>query len=170
MGVLQTRSWQVCMQWCPNPLAGSFIFSCQHALLPSCIQSFSSPAQSLLAFSANCLPSEATSTSSGRIFDQGPPLEYLQTLCHTYHCHATVVGHYKYSFYCKHCTSPLISLFYIIMIYTSGTICSPSLSFQCFWISTLTALCFKEIPKVFIPFMISNFTYVDTGIHNLFLP
>lgn len=56
-----------------------------------------SPAQSLLAFSANCLPSEATSTSSGRIFDQGPPPEYLQTLCHTYHCHVTLVGHYKYS-------------------------------------------------------------------------
>ncbi len=125
MGVLQTWSWQICMQWCPNPLAGSFIFSCQHALLPSCIQSFSSPAHRLLEFSANCLPSEATSTSSGRIFDQGPSPEYLQTLCHTYHCHANVVGHYKYSFSCKHCTSPLISLFYIIMIYTSGTICSP---------------------------------------------
>lgn len=42
MGVLQSQSWQVCMQWCPNPLAGSFIFSCQHAMLPSCIQSFKS--------------------------------------------------------------------------------------------------------------------------------
>lgn len=77
-----------------TPLAGSFVFSFQHALLPSCIQSFTSPAQSLLAFWVTCFPSEATSTSSGRIFDQGPfpnPLKHFATPTI-----ATVVGHTKH--------------------------------------------------------------------------
>lgn len=78
-----------------TPLAGSFVFSFQHALLPSCIQSFTSPAQSLLAFWVTCFPSEATSTSSGRIFDQGPfpnPLKHFATPAIS-----TVVGHTKHA-------------------------------------------------------------------------
>lgn len=77
---------QVCMQLCLNPLCWElpcFIVSFQHALLPPCIQKLHKSSPKPPSFpqtqpptfydilSVTCVPTEATSTTSGRIFDQG---------------------------------------------------------------------------------------------------
>lgn len=74
--------------------------SFQHALLPPCIQSFTSPAQSSLLFLwhffSNLCPIWGYVYDSGRIFDQALFWSHPsspQTLCHTYHCHDAQEGY-----------------------------------------------------------------------------
>lgn len=100
-------------------LGASYFLASTHCCL-HVYKAFQVQPKASLHFSANCLPSEATSTSSGRIFDQGPPPKYLQTLCHTYHCNCSGPLH-KNNISYKHCTSPSISLFYIIFMITRYT-------------------------------------------------